>query len=122
MPMTLAEAASACGVNRSTILRALKRGAISGTRDESTGAWSVEPAELHRVFPPKAVLEAVPQRAHGDAELRARLAVADERLGELKALLEDMRGERDAWREQAQRLALTDATARRPWWRRWAAG
>ena len=121
MAYSLAAAAEACSINRSTVLRAVKSGRISGTRD-ALGAWHVEPAELHRVFPPKAVLEAVPQYAHRDADLRARLAVADERLGELKALLEDMRGERDAWREQAQRLALTDATARRPWWRRWAAG
>ena len=36
------------------MLRAIKSGRISGTRD-ALGAWHVEPAELHRVFPPKAV-------------------------------------------------------------------
>ena len=50
MPLTLAEAAQATGLNRSTILRAIKGGRITGTRDES-GAWVVEPVELHRVFP-----------------------------------------------------------------------
>jgi hypothetical protein len=29
---------------------AIKNGRISGQRDD-TGAWSVEPVELHRVFP-----------------------------------------------------------------------
>ena len=51
MPYTLAEAAQMTGLNRSTILRAIRNGRISGVRDE-LGAWSVEPSELHQVFPP----------------------------------------------------------------------
>lgn len=94
MPMTLAEAAQACGVNRSTILRALKRGAISGTRDESTGAWSVEPAELHRVFrPASTALVPVPQ----DAQTDALVALLREQLAE-------MRAQRDSWQVIAERL------------------
>ena len=93
MAMTLAEAASACGVNRSTILRAIKSGRISGQRDE-LGAWSVEPVELHRVFPPaEAATKAVPHDAQADAQVAALLAQ-----------LAEMRSDRDAWREQAQRL------------------
>ena len=63
MPYTLAEAAQATGLNRSTILRAIKNGRISGVRDE-LGAWSVEPAELHRLFlPAQAEPKACPRRA-----------------------------------------------------------
>ena len=51
MALTLAQAAKATGLNRSTILRAIKSGRISGTRDDM-GAWTVEPVELHRIFPP----------------------------------------------------------------------
>ena len=51
MSYTLAEAAQATGLNRSTLLRAIKSGRISGASDE-VGAWRVEPVELHRVFPP----------------------------------------------------------------------
>jgi hypothetical protein len=40
------------------------------------------------------------------AELRTRLAPAEEQLTELKAMLEDMRRDRDAWREQAQARLL----------------
>jgi uncharacterized protein YbjQ (UPF0145 family) len=54
MPLNLAEAAQACGVNRSTILRAIKGGRISGARDQA-GAWTVEPVELRRVFPPTSI-------------------------------------------------------------------
>ena len=46
---TLAEAATACGINKSTVLRAVKAGRISGTKDEF-GTWHVEAAELHRYF------------------------------------------------------------------------
>jgi len=71
MSYSLAEAAQATGLNRSTILRAIKRGAISGVRDEA-GAWALEPAELHRVFPPAAATpKATPQDAQA-AELRAQ--------------------------------------------------
>lgn len=94
MPLTLAEAAQATGLNRSTILRAIKRGAISGVRDES-GAWSVEPVELHRVFPPAA---AVPEETQQDVHI-------DRAVAELHAQLTEMRQQRDAWRGVAERLA-----------------
>jgi hypothetical protein len=61
MPLTVAQAAHETGLHRSSILRAIKRGVISGSRDES-GQWTVEPAELFRVFKP-AVRTEVP----GDA-------------------------------------------------------
>jgi hypothetical protein len=95
MPYSLAEAASACGVNRSTILRAIKSGRISGQRDDS-GAWSVEPVELHRVFPvapAEAAPRAVPQDAQADAQVAALLAQ-----------LAEMRAQRDAWQCVAERL------------------
>jgi excisionase family DNA binding protein len=125
MALSLAEAAQATGLNRSTVLRAIKSGKISGTRDHN-GAWVVEPAELFRIFPPaEAAALGVPDHAHGgssvaaaDAELRIRLQVAEERLGELKQMISDMgvrhereltdlRGQRDSWQQQAERLALT---------------
>jgi hypothetical protein len=124
-------------LNRSTILRAIKGGKISGTRDE-LGAWHVEPVELHRVFPAvaaEAALRAVPQHARADAKVHVRLAVAEERLSELRQALADMRAQRDSWQTQAERLALTaqaerqgaaqarssvptvTVVARKSWWR-----
>jgi hypothetical protein len=96
MPSTLAEAASACGVNRSTILRAIKTGRISGARDESSGAWSVETVELHRVFP-SVPAEAAPKAVHQDAQTDAQVAA-------LLAQLAEMRAQRDAWQGIAERL------------------
>ena len=51
MAYTLAEAAAACGLNKTTVLRAIKSGKITGTKDEH-GGWHVEPGELHRIYPP----------------------------------------------------------------------
>ena len=100
---TLGTAANACGLNKSTVLRAIKAGKISATRDEHD-QWQIEPAELHRVYPP------APASASSHT---------DELIAELRARLEDMRAalataERNAetWRvaferEQAQRALPT---------------
>ena len=51
MTYSLQEAADAAGVNKSTILRAIQAGKVSATRNEHD-QWLIEPAELHRVYPP----------------------------------------------------------------------
>lgn len=48
---TLGTAARAAGVSKSTIHRAIKRGTISA-RSKEAGGYEIDPAELHRVFPP----------------------------------------------------------------------
>lgn len=52
MAYSLAQAAKAVSRDRSTLLRMIKIGKLSATRDEVSGAWVIEPAELHRVYPP----------------------------------------------------------------------
>src|SRR3954452_12094095 len=140
MPYNLAQAGTAVGRNRSTILKAIRRGAISATRDEATGGWLIEPAELHRVFPPVAVETS--GNAQGNAatpgattetgevrELRARLDAAerrfaggDETIGDLRHGLD--RADEERRRAQVQMAALlTDqrqaappAPPQRSWW------
>jgi len=118
-------------LDRTKILRAIKSGKISGAKDEH-GEWHIEPAELHRVYPPVARTEArpdaTPQYAPGDdVELRIRATLAEARLADLKTALDDMRGQRDHWQAMAQRLAITDQRATSPpshsrssWWQRLA--
>ena len=48
---TLATAAAAVGRNKTAILRAIKAGKISVTKYEN-GEWQIDPAELHRIYPP----------------------------------------------------------------------
>lgn len=50
MGLSLRQAAELCGASRSTIHRALQSGKLSGRRTEE-GAWSIDAAELARVFP-----------------------------------------------------------------------
>ncbi len=54
MLYSLAAAATATGLTRTTILKAIKNGKIFAIKDE-LGEWSIEPAELHRVFAPVAM-------------------------------------------------------------------
>ena len=137
MPLTLAQAAAETGLHRSSILRAIKRGAVSGSRDAG-GQWSIEPAELFRVFP--TVVRTVPpddatrQDAQGTAalaEAQLRTAGMAVEIGMLREQLTDARCERDrwcaeasAWRDQAQavtrQIADQREPERRPWWRRLA--
>jgi hypothetical protein len=53
MSYTLREAAKASGKSKATIGRAVQSGRLSAVKDEATGAWRIDPAELHRVFPPR---------------------------------------------------------------------
>jgi hypothetical protein len=117
MSYTLSQAAAACGINRSTVLRALKSGKISGTRDEA-GAWHVEAVELHRVFPPVARAPAMPQHAHTDALIRQ----LEDALCDLRQQRADAVADRDKWREafeNQQRLALAAPEAETLSWWRW---
>lgn len=65
MKYTLSQAAEATGKNKATIQRAIKSGKISASKN-SSGAYEIDPAELHRVF------NATPQRVaqHPDATIR----------------------------------------------------
>src|SRR5690242_8913418 len=83
MPYTVAEAAKAIGKSKPTILRAIRRGQISAARDDA-GAFRIDTAELHRVFPPTdtdAGHVLIDDAARRD-DLRQRLAVAEARLAE----------------------------------------
>jgi hypothetical protein len=51
MSYSLAAATAATGLNKTSILRAIKSGKISGIKD-ALGRWWIEPAELHRVPKP----------------------------------------------------------------------
>ena len=105
--LSLEQAARPMGRGKTILARAMSGRLFTASED---GAHNVEAAELARVHPLPAPIETV-------AELRTRLALAEERLSELKAVLEDMRRDRDAWREQAQTRLLPAPAAPMSWWR-----
>ena len=48
---TIETAAAAVGRHKNAILRALETGRISAAKDDN-GDWQIDPAELHRIYPP----------------------------------------------------------------------
>jgi excisionase family DNA binding protein len=112
MSYTLARAATATGLSRSTILKAIKDGEIAGTKDQR-GDWRVEPAELHRIYPPVAWGgsggDAAERYAAPDVEaLGAEIEALLRRAGDqLRRQLADVRGDQ----AKASHLALEHACA-----------
>jgi excisionase family DNA binding protein len=137
----LREAARHAGVNKSTILRAIRAGRMSATRVEG-GGYVIDPAEVFRVYPPQP--EARPEAHQGaeegerrpapppDAtELRIRNARLEAQLEAaqcereaaererrwLQDALAEARAQRDEWQAQAKQLALAaPRPERRRWW------
>ena len=115
MSYTLGTAAKATGKSKTTIQRAIRAGKVSAEKDVN-GAWRIEPAELHRIYP-EVSLGTVASPKNGevrDPSLQHEIALRDEQLAaarkevsRLEAQVEDLRSDRDAWREQAQRKFLT---------------
>jgi hypothetical protein len=127
MYSSLGMAAKATGVSKSTILRAIKAHRISAGKTD-TGDWQIDPAELHRVFPPERAAEQAVERGatapeHHETALQAQIDGLRQVSELLRAQLDDVRADRDAWRDQAQAgqrlLAPPERPPRRvPWWRR----
>ena len=97
--LTLGTASQATGRAKSTILRTIKSGRISATRAE-TGEWSIDPAELFRVFPALAIPGATPQPAQTerDATPAERDATTDALVAELRVTIAQLRRDCDYWR------------------------
>lgn len=115
MSYTLGDAARAVGKSKTTLHRAIKSGRISAIKAED-GSYSIEPSELHRVFPPvTSLLRREPlqgndkeQQGNTLENLRIQLeAQAKEREREralLQETIADLREDRDRWRQQATAL------------------
>ena len=109
--LSLGQAARLTGRGKKILARAISGRFLTDSKEDGKedGDHNMDAAESARVYPSPAPVETV-------AELRTRLALAEQRLSDLKAMLEDMRRDRDAWREQAQtRLLPAPAVS---WWRR----
>lgn len=99
--LTLGQAAKEAGVSKATVSVAIKKQKL-GFVSKSTAGYQIDPAELFRVFPVKT--DASEQSQTPAETPRSDADARENRM--LREQLEDMRADRDAWREQAQRLAL----------------
>src|SRR5215208_5057226 len=83
MALTLSQAARSCGRGKTTLLRAVRSGRLSASRDETAGTWLIEPSELARVFPPETVHETANGAPRTERNGVDRTAVLEARIGEM---------------------------------------
>src|SRR5689334_4451382 len=108
MPYNLVEAGAATGKGKSTILKAIKRGAISATRD-TTGGWLIEPAELHRVYRPVSpVVSNDTSDNHSRRQDTAEMRELRARLDDAQDTIRDLRHRLNTAEARLDRLLLTD--------------
>lgn len=108
MEISLKQAAEVTGKSKPTILRALQSGKISGRKDEN-GEWKIAPSELDRVFPPvKRTDTDETQKINETLVLRRELELLHEQRRRDHELIEDLRKDRDQWRQQATSLLTHD--------------
>lgn len=107
MKYTLGQAAKATGMNKMTISRAIGAGRISAVKNEK-GEYSIDPAELYRVYPPAGVTDVTENGTllHRVKELEIRLEAEQERVADQKQMIQEIQQERDDWKKQAQTLLL----------------
>jgi hypothetical protein len=101
MKYTLRTAAEACGISKTAIHNAIKSGRLSAPKNDN-GGYEIDPAELHRVFPPVHIEQEKGQDLTGrdsieNAYLRDKIAL-------LENMLDDVKDDRDHWRNQATML------------------
>lgn len=108
--LTLGQAAKETGKQKSTILGAIRGGRLSATRDEKK-QWQIDPAELFRVYaaqPQPERDETQPNTTEQPLEISRILAKEQEERArerrQLENTIEDLRADRDHWRQQATAL------------------
>lgn len=110
--LTPKQAATRAGCGRSSVMRALKSGALAAIRDNEN-RWQIDPEAVDRwagqrpdIDRPETEQEPdTPTVIQADTpETLARLAVAEARLSDALERVSDLQKERDEWRAQAQAL------------------
>lgn len=118
--LSLTQAAKAAGKSKSTINRAIKSGKLSAIR-HSDGSYSIEGSELSRVFPlgthkgSEWVSAELSMESARTALLESENAALRAALDREREALNDLRADRDAWRQQATNL-LGRPKKRLAWW------
>ncbi len=99
MPYSITEAAKAIGKTRQALQHAIKKGLISAHKND-LGEWEIDPAELHRVYPP--VKEQGQDDGQDDAGLKYKLEATLQLLEDARERASELRKERDDWKQQAE--------------------
>src|SRR3954447_2364867 len=129
MSYTLTQAAEAAKVQRSTVFKWIKAGKVSATKVDD-GTFRIDPAELHRFLgsiskdmPPLATSKQMDTGRDTATDTLLELVSLRSQVEKLQHVVEierersrELREEREAWKRQAERLALpaTRETAPQP--------
>jgi dTDP-4-amino-4,6-dideoxygalactose transaminase len=139
MGLSLREAAREAHISKSTVLRAIQSGRLSAGRTQD-GGYDIDPAELFRVYPLQPAertgtgseVQHAPAAANGNTPdatamllqaqldgLKEILRRADATADELRQDREQLREDRDKWRNLAenQQRQITDNRPRSLWQR-----
>lgn len=123
MKLTLNKAAQTCGRAKSTLLVAIKSGRLSAPKDEK-GQYTIDPAELHRVFPFEA-----PDRSKNRSlepaltalENQSTTKVLEREVELLREMLAKAETTAEHWRSMAERqqMLLEDKRPQSLWKKLW---
>lgn len=110
MSLSPAEAAKHVGLTKQSVIKAIRSGRLSAIKDAS-GGWAIEPVELFRVWPavnqdrgkvtPQVDAGLPPENNEVVAALKGQIEL-------LRSQLDDVRVDRNHWRQIAERSLLTD--------------
>lgn len=106
---TLGEASKATAMSKAALSKAIASGRISAQKDD-TGRFQIDPAELHRVYPPvnpekqQSEQERTLETVTENRELQVKLDAMVELLEQLRGERDELRKDRDEWRRQATAL------------------
>lgn len=120
--LSLNKAAKEASIAKSTLLEALNSGRMSAGKNDK-GHWQIDPSELFRVFPktgpterekPKPTPSESLQKTTENGALKVEVKM-------LREMLEEIRADRDSWKDQAQKItALIEdqSTRKKGFWAR----
>ncbi len=104
--LSLKDAAETVGMTKPALFKAIKSGRLSATRDDK-GQYQIDPAELFRVYPPPKTEPVTrnPESLQLEIDgLRREIQQRDERFNDMRAQVDDLKTDRDHWRQQATML------------------
>jgi ABC-type nitrate/sulfonate/bicarbonate transport system ATPase subunit len=115
--LSLSQAARLTGLGKVTITRAIKSSwhSASGKVDGTYDIEAAEPKPSARQSRSLIPWSSARAQVVTEAELRQRVALAEEKLAALKTALDDMRAQRDAWQAMAQARIRAPVSARSRW-------
>ena len=108
---TLGTAAKATGKSKSTILRAIRDGKLSASKNVH-GAYQIEPAELHRVYPAQVAqrsndtLRTPLKNTDETGVLQAELDAARQLAAERQKTIDDLRTRLDQESEERRQITM----------------